>query len=173
MVVTLSLAVLVVAGRVFVEPSDLYDNEQPLTISYTVDMLLHGHWVVYHGFTGELMTKPPLYNWVAAPFVAAAGYGAEWAHKAPAWLGGLATFVVAVAMGRWVCRRAAGGGGADDAVHAPGVEADVPGPAGRSAGGVPGGGVGAGDVDGGGEGRAESGKRRADRSRRGDGRAGR
>ncbi|MEM0913516.1 MAG: hypothetical protein AAGK09_02790 [Planctomycetota bacterium] len=100
MVVTLAMLALIAVGRIAIEPSDLYDNEQPLTISYTADMLLNGHWVVYYGFTGELMTKPPLYNWVASPFVAGAGFGAEWAHKAPAWLGAMVLFGVTVAMAR-------------------------------------------------------------------------
>ncbi|MEM1208272.1 MAG: hypothetical protein AAGI54_03305 [Planctomycetota bacterium] len=106
MVVTLAMLALIAAGRMAIEPSDLYDNEQPLTISYTADMLLNGHWVVYYGFTGELLTKPPLFNWVAAPFVAVAGFGAEWAHKAPAWLGLAVVFAATVAMGRWTLPRA-------------------------------------------------------------------
>ncbi|MEO0587445.1 MAG: hypothetical protein AAF078_07390 [Planctomycetota bacterium] len=101
MVVAIAVVAAIGLGRLL-EPSDLYDNEQPLTISYTADMLVNGHWLVYRGTSGELLTKPPLFNWVAAPFVAAAGFGAEWAHKAPSWLGALATFAVVVAMGRRV-----------------------------------------------------------------------
>lgn len=64
-------------------PSDLFGEDQPRTVGYTVDMLVNNHWLLQYE-RGEIpATKPPLYNWLAAPFVAVAGYSSEIAHKAP------------------------------------------------------------------------------------------
>ncbi len=67
-------------------PSDLHDQTQPKTIAYTVDMVLHPtleHWVLPTDRGIEKATKPPLYNWLAAPWVAMTGGRSEIAHRIP------------------------------------------------------------------------------------------
>ncbi|HUO07333.1 MAG TPA: hypothetical protein VM008_03305 [Phycisphaerae bacterium] len=66
-------------------PSDLYDKEQPRTISYTVDILLHHRWSLPTDNFDIPATKPPLFNWISAPIVAAFGYH-EWTLKFPSLL---------------------------------------------------------------------------------------
>jgi 4-amino-4-deoxy-L-arabinose transferase-like glycosyltransferase len=80
-------------------PSDIYDKEQPRTIAYTADMLTNGHWLLPYDTFGIPATKPPLYNWISVPFVAAFGY-AEWALKMPSILASLGILVCIVLAGR-------------------------------------------------------------------------
>lgn len=64
-------------------PGDLPDQSQPRTVSYTVDVVENGRWILPRE-TGDLpATKPPGYNWLAAPFVAVLGIDSELAHKLP------------------------------------------------------------------------------------------
>ncbi|MGN6366875.1 MAG: ArnT family glycosyltransferase [Phycisphaerae bacterium] len=70
--------------RVF-GPSDLYDKEQPRTAAYTADMLLHHRWILPTDSFDIPATKPPLFNWIDAPFVAGFGYH-EWTLKFPSFL---------------------------------------------------------------------------------------
>lgn len=83
------------------QPSDLWDQSQPRTISYTTDIVENGRWILPVEPGVKPATKPPLYNWIAAPFVASAGHACEIAHRAPSVL---ATLVLLVAMGRWIPR---------------------------------------------------------------------
>lgn len=81
-------------------PPDLYSEDQPRTVSYTVDALVNGRWVLPRE-RGEIgATKPPLYNWIAAPFVAAGGYSNELAHKAPTLLALFACWLILGRLGR-------------------------------------------------------------------------
>ena len=88
----------VIFGSRWFGPSDLYDNDQPKTVAYTVDMVRHGHWVLPVDMLGRPATKPPMYNWIGAPAVAADWHN-EFALKLPstlaAWVMLLATWVVA------------------------------------------------------------------------------
>jgi len=82
-------------------PSDLFHQTQPRTIANTADILIHGRWVLPRE-QGELpATKPPLYNWVAVPFVWAFGSDSEIAHKMPSVLALIACW----AMTLWIVRR--------------------------------------------------------------------
>jgi 4-amino-4-deoxy-L-arabinose transferase-like glycosyltransferase len=72
----------VVAARVL-GPSDAWDQSQPTTISCTTDVIANGNWVLPLAGTDAPATKPPLYNWLAAPVVREFGLSSEWAHKAP------------------------------------------------------------------------------------------
>jgi len=96
--------VATIASRV-AGPSDLYDQEQPRTVSYTIDMLEHGRWALPRDGDGIRATKPVLYNWIAAPFVAVFG-PREWALKMPSLLGGIATLLIVVWTTRLMSRRA-------------------------------------------------------------------
>lgn len=85
-------------------PSDLYDQTQPKTIAYTTDIIVHGgsHWVLPVE-RGELpATKPPLYNWLAAPGVKWMGFNSEIAHKLPSTAAMLACWLLLVRLGRGI-----------------------------------------------------------------------
>lgn len=82
MIASVLALLLVIIARI-AGPSDLIDQTQPKTVSYTSDMLANGRWVLPIERGVLPATKPPLYNWIAAPFVAAAGYSSEIAHKFP------------------------------------------------------------------------------------------
>jgi 4-amino-4-deoxy-L-arabinose transferase-like glycosyltransferase len=86
-------------------PSDLYDNDQPKTIAYTVDIVLHGHWAVPRDMLGRPATKPPMYNWIGVAGVWITGQWSEWVLKLPALVGGLTTFALTIAMGWYLARR--------------------------------------------------------------------
>lgn len=81
-----SIAALVwaLAARI-VGPSDAFDQTQPKTLSYTTDILVNGRWIlpVYYGEPTEPATKPPLYNWLAAPMVRLLGFDSEIGHRFP------------------------------------------------------------------------------------------
>lgn len=67
-------------------PSDLHDQTQPRTVAYTVDIVLHptlDRWILPMERGMEYATKPPLYNWLAAPLVEMTEGRSELAHRAP------------------------------------------------------------------------------------------
>ena len=71
-------------------PCDLWDQTQHRTVSYTTDILAHGsasgglrHWILPDQAGTMPATKPPMYNWVAVPFVKLLGFSSEIAHKFP------------------------------------------------------------------------------------------
>lgn len=101
------LALVAMAIARITGPSDLWDQTQPRTIAYTVDMLVHGgeSWVLARDAQGVLATKPPLYNWLAAPGVALLGRQSEFAHRLPSLL---ATIAVVVLLVRWGERQGRG-----------------------------------------------------------------
>ncbi len=83
----------VVAARIL-GPSDAWAHTQPKTLAYTTDILVNGNWLLPRDIQREGATKPPLYNWIAAPFVKAWGFASEPAHKAPSLLGLLACWLM-------------------------------------------------------------------------------
>lgn len=89
-------------------PSDLWDQTQPRTIAYTADMVTRGGtaWILALDAEGFPATKPPLYNWLAAPFVATFGRASEWAHKAPSVLSLCAIAAALVVLGNRLAPRA-------------------------------------------------------------------
>ena len=58
------LAVALFAVRLLA-PSDLVDYGQELPIAYTLDALQNGHWLVQWDTFGSIISKPPLFNWLA------------------------------------------------------------------------------------------------------------
>jgi 4-amino-4-deoxy-L-arabinose transferase-like glycosyltransferase len=80
-------------------PSDLWDQAQSKTVSYTTDIVANGRWVLPVERGTLPATKPPLYNWIAAPAVAWLGYASEPAHKLPSVLALLACWLVLVKAG--------------------------------------------------------------------------
>jgi 4-amino-4-deoxy-L-arabinose transferase-like glycosyltransferase len=103
MIRTIWLATVLVVGIAVVArvtgPSDLYDNDQPDTMSYTADIVLNGQWALPRNMVGGPAHKPPLYNWIGWPLLKA-GFWSEPALKMPSLLAGAVTLVVTVMMGR-------------------------------------------------------------------------
>lgn len=64
----LAVPLLVLLFRI-AGPSDLHRKDQPRTVSYTVDMLVNGHWLLPADCEGVPAQKPPLYNWIGAPLL--------------------------------------------------------------------------------------------------------
>jgi 4-amino-4-deoxy-L-arabinose transferase-like glycosyltransferase len=77
------LALVWVLAARMTGPSDAWDQAQPQTMSYTTDIVVNGNWILPVRPNGEKATKPPLYNWLAAPAVRLAGFSSELAHKLP------------------------------------------------------------------------------------------
>lgn len=93
-------------------PSDLYDQTQPKTVSYTTDIVAHGRWILPIERGEYPATKPPLYNWIAAPFVAALGYQSELAHRFPSIIALAGCWLAVVRLGK--CLGARIGSAAND-----------------------------------------------------------
>ncbi|MFG0328326.1 MAG: ArnT family glycosyltransferase [Phycisphaerales bacterium] len=65
-------------------PSDIHDQTQPKTLAYSMDLARHAsNWALPMEVGERYATKPPLYNWLAAPFVALTDGRSVFAHKAP------------------------------------------------------------------------------------------
>ncbi len=82
-------------------PSDLWDQTQPRTIAYTIDIVAHGgeHWVLPREPDGHGATKPPLFNWLAVPSVAIFGPVSDLAHKVPSVVALLLLWLMVVVVG--------------------------------------------------------------------------
>jgi 4-amino-4-deoxy-L-arabinose transferase-like glycosyltransferase len=85
-------------------PSDLWDQTQPKTVSYTTDILVHGgdRWILPIERGTLPATKPPLYNWMAAPLVRLCGFESEIAHKFPSIAALCLCWLIVVRLGRWL-----------------------------------------------------------------------
>ncbi len=72
-------------------PTDLLEGDQVKQVGYVMDILHHGDWLVQYEINGDVSTKPPVYNWLAAGFCLVFDTHAEWAIKLPSLLaaGGL------------------------------------------------------------------------------------
>ncbi len=82
-----------------VASSDLHEGDQPKQADYVLDIVCNGNWIVQHHADGSIMSKPPLYNWLAAPLVML--FGAEDVFlKMPSLLAGLATALMVFDMAR-------------------------------------------------------------------------
>ena len=90
-------------------PGDLWDQTQPRTIAYTADMLARGgrSWLLAQDAQGTFATKPPLYNWLAVPWVWLTGKGVELGHRVPSIL---AAAAIAFLLVRWGERLRRGAG---------------------------------------------------------------
>jgi 4-amino-4-deoxy-L-arabinose transferase-like glycosyltransferase len=108
-----SIAALVwaLAARI-VGPSDAFDQTQPKTLSYTTDILVNGRWTlpVYYGEPAEPATKPPLYNWLAAPTVRLLGFDSEIGHRFPSIAALCLCWLVLVRLGQRLFPQEAGVG---------------------------------------------------------------
>lgn len=93
----------VVAARVS-SPSDLWAYTQYKTMSYTTDIIVNGgmHWILPVYCEAQPATKPPLYNWLAVPFVHLLGFNSEIGHKFPSIIAFCACWAAMVRLGRKV-----------------------------------------------------------------------
>lgn len=98
-VALIGLFALIVALRV-AGPSDLYDNDQPKTVSYGVDIAANGAWLAQREPSGAIATKPPMYPWLAAVGLEATGRSDEWVHKLPSLLATVVTAGCVVLLAR-------------------------------------------------------------------------
>ncbi len=106
LMLTVAIFVAAVAWRA-AAPSDLYDNDQPLTVTYTMDIVANGRWALPYDVSGNPATKPPMVNWVGAAAVRAAGPlgTTPFVLRLPAVLSGMLIVGLTAVMGRWLMRR--------------------------------------------------------------------
>ncbi|HLX63573.1 MAG TPA: glycosyltransferase family 39 protein [Planctomycetota bacterium] len=97
--VALTLLYIFLAILRVTAPSDLHEGDQPKQADYVLDIVCNGKWIVQHHADGSMMSKPPLYNWIAAPLVKA--FGAEEVFlKAPSLIAGFLVVLMAWDMAR-------------------------------------------------------------------------
>ena len=95
-IVLLFLAIAIVRALAV---SDAHDGDQPKQADYVLDIVANDHWLVQHHGDGTVQSKPPLYNWFAAPFVLLFGPEDFWL-KFPSLLAGLATALLVFDLAR-------------------------------------------------------------------------
>jgi 4-amino-4-deoxy-L-arabinose transferase-like glycosyltransferase len=80
-------------------PSDLLEGDQVKQIGYVMDILHHGDWIVQYEITGDVATKPPLYNWLAAGLCKIFGTHDAWVMKLPSLLASIGLLVCLYVLG--------------------------------------------------------------------------
>lgn len=90
--VVLFLIVLTLAIRILA-PSDIVSRDQSRTVSYTLDIVRNGNFLLAADADGFLATKPPLVNYLSALLVAPIGPN-EWTFMAPSLLAFFATLAL-------------------------------------------------------------------------------
>ncbi|MBI1375083.1 MAG: hypothetical protein GC159_20380 [Phycisphaera sp.] len=113
-------ALVVIIGRA-TGPSDITDHDQPRTVAYTADMVINHRYALPADVRMLPATKPPMYNWIAAPLVSL-GVWDEWALKLPSMLSAIVTTVLTVLIAMHLARRARGAAGDDDELTRAGVD---------------------------------------------------
>jgi 4-amino-4-deoxy-L-arabinose transferase-like glycosyltransferase len=114
----LALVAAVVLGSRILGPSDLMQNEdQCRTAAFTLDCAVNGRWLIPRDLAGEAALKPPLINWLGAPFVMA-GLHTEFWLKLPAVLSALAGAAGVATGAAWTFWRLGAPGGGRDGVDA-------------------------------------------------------
>ncbi len=98
------LVAAVIVGARWFSFSDLYDNDQPKTVAYTLDMVAHHHWMLPVDMLGRPSTKPPMYNWLGSVLVWA-GWHNEFALKLPSVLAAFVSVLVTWFAGLGLVRR--------------------------------------------------------------------
>src|ERR1041385_5693939 len=72
-------------------PSDLLDFAQDDTVAYVLDLTQNHHWACQLDETGDVMSKPPGYNWLAGLTSIAVGSVNRFSVTFPAFLATAAT----------------------------------------------------------------------------------
>lgn len=80
-------------------PSDLLDNDQMRPAHYALDILVNHAWIVQTDATGDIASKPPLYNWLVAILAHAQGQVTRLSLYAPTALAVLATALITLRLG--------------------------------------------------------------------------
>lgn len=80
-------------------PSDLLDNDQMRPAHYALDIFINHAWIVQTDATGDIASKPPLYNWLAAILAHAQGEVTRLSLYAPTALAVLAAALITLRLG--------------------------------------------------------------------------
>ena len=80
-------------------PTDLLEGDQVKQVGYVMDILHHNDWLVQYEINGDVSTKPPVYNWLAAAFSLAFDSHAEWVIKLPSFLAAIGLLVCLYLLG--------------------------------------------------------------------------
>ena len=84
---------LVAAIRIL-GPSDLFQGDQAKQADYVIDIVVRGNWLIQHHEDTIMASKPPLYNWLAAPLMIASGSFSEILLKLPSRVAGLLVLLI-------------------------------------------------------------------------------
>ncbi len=119
--------------------ADLYFSDQPKTVSYTADVVLHGRLALPRDVLHQPATKPPLYNWIGATAALVTGSWSPFVLKLPSVIGAIGTTAAIVLARPTVPRRLGtrGPGGRALAQQPDGRRPRVPSPARHAPGDVP------------------------------------
>jgi hypothetical protein len=91
--ILLALFVLLILVRLS-SPVDFFEGDQQKQVGYIMDILQNGNWSVQYEVNGEIATKPPLYNWLAALLAIITGTTAPWVMKLPSLIAGAGLLVL-------------------------------------------------------------------------------
>ena len=81
-------------------PSNLLDQDQERPAAYVLDIIKNKQWLCQHDLNGDVMSKPPFYNWVAALLALPAGRVTLLSIYAPGAAGALGTALLLFYAGR-------------------------------------------------------------------------
>ncbi|MEX1082940.1 MAG: hypothetical protein WEC82_01335, partial [Xanthobacteraceae bacterium] len=84
LLIAVSLAIRILS------PSDIVSRDQSRTVSYTIDIVANGNFILAADADGFPATKPPLINYLSAPLVELLGPGV-WSFMFPSLLAFLGT----------------------------------------------------------------------------------
>ena len=93
-------AFLIIAAIRITGPTDMYQGDQPKQADYVVDIVVRGNWLLQHHEGDVIASKPPLYNWLAAPLMFRSGKANDFLLKLPSLVAGLLTLLLIWDIGR-------------------------------------------------------------------------
>ena len=70
-------------------PSDMLTRDQERVATYVLDITERGNWIVQHDIWGQVASKPPVFNWLAAAAVSVAGDAGRVVIAWPSWFASL------------------------------------------------------------------------------------
>ncbi len=82
-----AIATLTVVAVRVAAPWDILDNDQLRPLSYVLDIVRNGNWLVQHDGSGDVASKPPLYAWIAAVAAMVTGRVGQFELAVPSALG--------------------------------------------------------------------------------------
>lgn len=84
-------------------PYDILDDSQPKQVSYCMDILKYGHWLVQYEADGHIATKPPLYNWIASALCFTLNSHELWVIKLPSLFAGIGLLIIIYLLAKFWC----------------------------------------------------------------------